>query len=677
MYEASDILLGDHLCEKSQTIKWIDVSQPQHRRRRLLNHSKLVEMREKNPDSTDIFEDNLIDTHYPQRPDDLEDVCLYDFVAEYKKAGADDDGNPVYCMLTKPILSNHKMLDLAKENERESYFYSLLLLLVPFCNEADLVEEGETAESAFNRHMAENDSLNTHSEKLKKMLKARESVKKINEARQAQEEDVNDSNPVEDDGPQVAGEATSAMHDVLDLQQNESEGPSLEVLVSSLNADQLRVYERIKAHLEHQVLHERDLCQCKEFKPLHMFVSGVGGTGKSFLIKTIRTLMSRMWASGTTDSTTCAVTAPTGLAAFNVGGVTIHRLLQLPIEHKGRAAGYWRLGKEALKVMRASLSQLHLLIIDEVSMVSSLNLAYIHLRLDEIFARDEWFGGVNVLFVGDILQLPLVNGVPVFERISNKSITSKLGCLTSVNIWQDSVVYNELTINERQKKDQAFSSMLDEVRRGCPSQNTVQALKDRVITTPVVDKFEELMSPGQSPLCLFPTRESCQDFNSEMLSKLGSEVKEIPCVNEVDETKGTLKWSKKATQAMEKLNHDCNLTTGLEAVLKVAVGARVMLQRNINTSSGLVNGALGTVIAIRAHTITVKFDGMSQTYPVERVKGRFVVMKNIFVQRKQFPLILAFAVTVHCVRVCCWTVPSWTCPSRYFVQVCYTWHCHV
>ena len=44
---------------------------------------------------------------------------------------------------------------------------------------------------------------------------------------------------------------------------------------------------------------------------------------------------------------------------------------------------------------------------------------------------------------------------------------------------------------------------------------------------------------------------------------------------------------------------------------------------------GLVNGALGTVIAIRSHTITVKFDGMSQTYPIERIKGRFVVMKNI------------------------------------------------
>ena len=195
------------------------------------------------------------------------------------------------------------------------------------------------------------------------------------------------------------------------------------------------MYEGVKSHLEHQVVHECGCCQCSDMKPLHMFVSGVGGTGKSFLIKTVRALASELW-DGDTGYAECAVTAPTGLAAF-------HRLLQLPKEHEGRAAGYWRLGKDALKVMRTSLSKFKLQIIDEVTMVSSLNLAYIHLRLDEIFARDQWFGGVNILFVGDILQLPPVNGAPVFERMCNKSITSKLGCMTLVNIWQDSVVYDE------------------------------------------------------------------------------------------------------------------------------------------------------------------------------------------------------------------------------------------
>ena len=99
---------------------------------------------------------------------------------------------------------------------------------------------------------------------------------------------------------------------------------------------------------------------------------------------------------------------------------------------------------------------------------------------------------MNVLFVGDILQLPPVNRGPVFERSSNKSITNKLGCMTSVNIWQVCVDYDELTINEHQKKDETFSAMLDEIRRGCVSEKTIQSLKDRVITTPVIDKFEEL-----------------------------------------------------------------------------------------------------------------------------------------------------------------------------------------
>ena len=515
-----------------------------------MNYSKLVEIKEHNPNSTAIFENNLTDDFYPQRPEDMEDVCLYDFVANYVKCGTDRDGNAVYQKRSKAILPNHRAYDPNKENEREKYYYSLLLLFVPFRGEADLMKEGEDAERAFLRHMEENGALNTHSEKLQQMLQARKSVEKINEARQAQEQAVEEPGPVEEDsGPQVAGEAISAMKDVFDLHQNdESNGPSFEELVSSLNPDQERVYGQVKAHLQHQVEHETGHCKCTDLKPLHMFVSSVGGTGKSFLIKTIRALVYRIWDSET-QSTLCAVTAPTGLAAFNVRGVTIHRLLQLPIEHEDKRAGYWKLRKDALKEMRISLSKLKLLIIDEVSMVSSLNLAYIHLRLEEIFARDEWFGGVNVLFVGDLLQLPPVNGAAVFERVNKKSVATKLGSMTSVNIWQENVVYDELTINERQKKDQVFISMLDEVRRGCLSQKTLQTLKDRVITTPVVDKFQELLSSNKSPLCLLPTRKLCEQFNAEKLSRLESETKIIPSIDEFDETKGTFKWSEKANEA--------------------------------------------------------------------------------------------------------------------------------
>ena len=91
--------------------------------------------------------------------------------------------------------------------------------------------------------------------------------------------------------------------------------------------------------------------------------------------------------------------------------------------------------------MKTTLCNVKLFIIDEISMVSSLNLAYMHLRLEELFGGDEWFGSQNMLFVGDLLQLQPVGGSPVFERIAIKSLLFQLGCATAVNIWKDSVVY--------------------------------------------------------------------------------------------------------------------------------------------------------------------------------------------------------------------------------------------
>ena len=89
----------------------------------------------------------------------------------------------------------------------------------------------------------------------------------------------------------------------------------------------------------------------------------------------------------------------------------MHRLFRLPIEHNSKSATYWSLTSESHEVMKTSLRNLKLIIIDEVSMVSSLNLTYMHLRLDELFkGGDSYFGCKNILLVGDLLQLPLVVG---------------------------------------------------------------------------------------------------------------------------------------------------------------------------------------------------------------------------------------------------------------------------
>ena len=68
MYEASDLLLGDHLYEKSDGVKWVDVNLPDKRKRRVKSHSLLNAIREKDPESIDIYEDNLVEDIYRRRP---------------------------------------------------------------------------------------------------------------------------------------------------------------------------------------------------------------------------------------------------------------------------------------------------------------------------------------------------------------------------------------------------------------------------------------------------------------------------------------------------------------------------------------------------------------------------------------------------------------------------------
>ena len=89
------------------------------------------------------------------------------------------------------------------------------------------------------------------------------------------------------------------------------------------------------------------------------------------------------------------------------------------------------------------------------------------------------------------------------------------------------------------------------------------------------EKFNDLQESGQSPVCLFPTRKACHDFNMKMLNSLTSKIHELVCTDEVDETISVRKWNKKASEQLEKLriNSDCNKTAGLEAKLSLAVGA--------------------------------------------------------------------------------------------------------
>ena len=141
-------------------------------------------------------------------------------------------------------------------------------------------------------------------------------------------------------------------------------------------------------------------------KPYRVFMSGPGGVGKSHVIRLIHSdtiKLLRLSCCFEPGEVTVLLTAPTGVAAFNIGGMTLHSAFLLNL---GRF-GYQPLNSEKLNTLRMKFSHLTLLVIDEVSMVVLLE---IHKRLQQIngVSADHMFGGISILAVGDLYQLPPV-----------------------------------------------------------------------------------------------------------------------------------------------------------------------------------------------------------------------------------------------------------------------------
>src|SRR5690349_10605136 len=144
----------------------------------------------------------------------------------------------------------------------------------------------------------------------------------------------------------------------------------------------------------------------------HLFLTGKAGTGKTTFLKYIRQTCPKQMA----------VVAPTGVAAINAGGVTIHSFFQLPLSpYLPETRGFTANGEEAnnkhtllgrLRLnsdRRKVLQELELLVIDEISMVRADVLDAMDLVLRHVRNRyEERFGGVQVLFIGDMFQLPPV-----------------------------------------------------------------------------------------------------------------------------------------------------------------------------------------------------------------------------------------------------------------------------
>uniref|UniRef100_A0A1I7T642 ATP-dependent DNA helicase n=1 Tax=Caenorhabditis tropicalis TaxID=1561998 RepID=A0A1I7T642_9PELO len=147
------------------------------------------------------------------------------------------------------------------------------------------------------------------------------------------------------------------------------------------------------------------------------------------------------------------LSAPTGLAAIPINGQTIHSLLGIGGNTLSDST-YEGLPDEQRDLRRTMFVNVKLLILDEVSMVGAIMLRKISNRLQEIMGSDKDFGGLNMLLLGDLCQLPPVKSAPVFKGISAYKARKVFGGVShGSNLWHN-FQYVELTQNVRQKDDE-------------------------------------------------------------------------------------------------------------------------------------------------------------------------------------------------------------------------------
>jgi ATP-dependent DNA helicase PIF1 len=341
----------------------------------------------------------------------------------------------------------------------------------------------------------------------------------------------------------------------------------------------------------------------------HLFVTGRAGTGKSTLLRTLGELVAEPMV----------VVAPTGLAAVNVGGQTIHSFFGLPPR---------LVGPDDIRRSRngALMRKLKLLVIDEVSMVRSDLMWAIDqsLRVNRGRPREP-FGGVRVVMFGDLHQLPPV----VQEHEVADHLESRHGgpFFFSVGALSEGAgtVRLELTEVFRQKEG-ALLDVLNRIRDGEVGQDELDVLNDRV--SPI-----RTLSEGDPYVILTPTNAAAHRINAAFLKALAGEARQY------------------AAQVTGEFGQGAQPT---EATLMLKPGAKVMLLRN-DADRRWVNGTIARVTRLGEENVHVEIDGREyEIEPVAWESRRYAydqtaqkIVETVAGTFKQLPLRLAWALTIH------------------------------
>ena len=346
----------------------------------------------------------------------------------------------------------------------------------------------------------------------------------------------------------------------------------------------------------------------------HLFLTGRAGTGKTTFLRTLReTCPKRM-----------VVTAPTGIAAINAGGVTLHSFFQLPLGP--HLPGVEREGARRFRMSRAKIDMIRgmdLLVIDEISMVR----ADVLDAVDDVLRRyrdpRRPFGGVQLLMIGDLRQLPPIAQDAEWEVLKTAYETPYFFSSRALSLARPRCI--ELLRVYRQQEGR-FLDLLNEIRDGRATPAVLAEINRRHLPSHV---------PADGEITLCTHNVQADRINADRLAALPGEPRSFRASVEGDFPESSYP---------------------LDPVLLFKPGAQVMFVKN-DPNHRFHNGKLGRVAAVRANGIDVECPGDDEPvrvspmrwenckYAVDGDGGRIV--ETVEGSFTQLPVRLAWAITIH------------------------------
>lgn len=363
-----------------------------------------------------------------------------------------------------------------------------------------------------------------------------------------------------------------------------------------------------------------------------VFLTGKAGTGKTTLLKEIIR----------TTHKNVIVVAPTGIAALNAGGVTIHSMFQLPFagfipdhnqppqvsdtvrfENKDTLRRHFRMRADKQSV----INNLELLVIDEVSMLRADLLDAMDFMLRSVRKKNLPFGGVQVLYIGDLLQLPPVVKNDEWEVLRNYYRGKFF--FHSHAVQQDPPMYIELDKIYRQT-DSIFIDVLNNLRN-----NVITAVDLKVLNGFVQPDFDSTKHTGYITLTTHNAKADAMNANS---------------LEELDE--------KQFSYDAEIVGDFPDKIYPVEQELKLKVGAQVMFIKNdLSPEKKYFNGKIGVIKSLSDEEILVHFPEEDETIEATKYEWQNVryyvddvtkeIKEDVLGTFVHYPLKLAWAITVH------------------------------